>query len=334
VPVIRAFNPDIQIVLHMHCEWLTQLHAPTIEKRLEQVDLILGCSPYITKTIQQKFPQFSDRSQTVVNGVDVDAFANTAISAPTDGLDLQADKSDRTMSQSQKQQRLLFVGRVSPEKGVHVLLDAFRDVVARFPQAQLTIVGPNRNSCRKEKLIQLSDDPRVQALERFYPGPYMKHLRSHLPEGLEQQIRFTGAVPHQQLPDYYRQADILINPSLSEASGVSLLEAMAMGLPVIGARIGGMPDNIEAGKTGLLVEPDNASALAQAIAQLLADNELRASMGRAGRQRAIAHFAWERVTEGLLGHYTHIITGHEPVSSDPADAAVVPQIATAESQTL
>jgi len=101
VPIIRAFNPEIKIVLHMHCEWLTQLDRTMIERRLREADLVIGCSKYITEKILHRFPQFAKRCQTVYSGVDVNHFVS---------------ENNHWATKKNGVKRLLFVGRNSPEK--------------------------------------------------------------------------------------------------------------------------------------------------------------------------------------------------------------------------
>jgi glycosyltransferase involved in cell wall biosynthesis len=287
VPIIRAFNPNIKIILHMHCEWLTQVNHKLIAKRLSQVDLIIGCSDYITKKIESYLPQFSELCHTVFNGVDLEQFISN-------------NNNNQTKPNDSK--KLLFVGRISPEKGLHILLDAFEIVIKYYPQAYLEIVGPQKPT-PTEFLAALSDDPNVAFLTKLDPKNYFSYLQNKLSLKIASQVFFSGSVKHLELVDCYRKADILINPSVSEAFGMSLVEAMATGIPVIATRVGGMIDVVEEGKTGLLVEANNASALAEAIIHLLADRELRESMGRAGRQRALELFSWDKITESLLSNY-------------------------------
>lgn len=144
-PVIREFNPKIKIVLNMHCEWLTQLDRAMIESRLREIDLVIGCSEYITEKIRRRFPHFAERCQTVFDGVDINYFVS---------------KNRRSASEKNGIKQLLFVGRVSPEKGVHVLLDAFQKVMEHYPQAQLNIVG-GHGSLPVQFEVALSDDPKL-----------------------------------------------------------------------------------------------------------------------------------------------------------------------------
>jgi spore coat protein SA len=157
VPLMEAFNPDAKIILHMHCEWLSQLDRSIIARRLEQSDLVLGCSNYITHKVRLRFPWFAQHCKTAYNGVDLDDFSDLG-------------KSDRNDGET-----ILFVGRVSPEKGVHVLLDAFHEVSVRHPQAQLNIVGPI-GTVPYDFVVAVSNDDHVSKLASFYSGKFRKPI--------------------------------------------------------------------------------------------------------------------------------------------------------------
>jgi glycosyltransferase involved in cell wall biosynthesis len=290
VPIVRAFNPQAKIVLHMHCEWLSQLNPETTFKRLQQADLVISCSEYLTQKIRDRFPTLADKCQTVYNGVDATHF----IPNNTQPIENQSARP-----------KLLFVGRISPEKGVHLLIDAFREVVKHYPQAKLAIVGPEI-VVAKEFLTDLSDDPKVAALAPFYFGSYLEKIKQQIPPQLSANILFPGSLPQEQLLQYYQHADIVINPSFSEAFGMSLVEGMACEVPVIGARVGGMTEAIADKITGLLFDSGDAMALADTILQLLADEQLRKSMGKAGRERVLTTFAWEQIAKSLVKQYQEL----------------------------
>jgi glycosyltransferase involved in cell wall biosynthesis len=306
VPIVRRACPKSKIVLHMHCEWLTQLDRAMIERRLKKVDLIISCSHYSTKRIRQHFPKFAHRCETVLNGVDAGSFASQDGHRRVKKASPEGRGNEAGTLPSPK--RLLFVGRVSPEKGVHVLLDAFEKVIAHYPHVHLDIVGPGGNA-PFEFMVLISDDEKVSSLASFYDGilrrgDYFSDLQNALSAKLASHLTFVGPVPHSRIASYYREADILINPSFSEAFGMSLIEAMASGTPVIATRVGGMTDIVEEGKNGLLVEADNATALAEAILGLLKDDELRHSMGQLGRQQANTRYSWELIAEQLFNQFT------------------------------
>ena len=292
VPIIRAFNPKIKIILHMDCEWLTQLDRTMIEKRLRKVDLIIGCSEYITEKTRLVFPQFAERCRTVYNGVDVNHFVS---------------RNRYELANKNGVKRLLFVGRVSPEKGVHVLLEAFQEVVKRYPQAQLEIVG-SASISPIEFVVALSDNPKVSKLAFFYnKNGYIAHLQKQLLSfNIKDNVTFTGFIPHKHLINHYRQADILVNPSFSEAFGMSLIEAMACQVPVVATGVGGMTEIVEEGKTGLLVESGSAPELAEAILHILSVEDLMKRMRNAARERTVELFSWDKIADDLLCQFKKI----------------------------
>ena len=293
VPVIKAFNPKVKIVLHMHCEWLTQLDRSLIEKRINHVDLIIGCSKYITEKICKRFPLLSNRCYTIYNGVNTDHFVN----------------NDTKLKKKNDSQRLLFVGRITPEKGIHILLKAFEIVVKHYPKAHLEIVGPYAPTAR-EFIIDLKNDNNLSHLEFFYKGSYLTHLHSMVEPDLKNHISFSNSVPQYKLKDYYCNADILVNPSFSESFGMSLIEAMACQVPVVATHVGGMTEIVN-NKAGILVEPGNIHALADAIMKLMSNEDLRISMGQAARNAVENFFSWNRIAENLLFQYERIIKNND-----------------------
>ena len=291
-PIIRFFNPKIKIILDMRCEWLTQLEHSMIESRLKQTDLVFGCSEYITNTIRESFAMLNGCCKTVYGGVDITRFVSKNV--------IEEYKSDNA-------KRLLFVGRISPEKGLHVLLEAFKNVAEQCPQAQLEIVG-GEGSAPQEYIVGLSNDEKVAKLVSFYNDDgedgYFDYLQDQLRTlDIEDRVTFYGSVPYGQLVSYYQNADILVNPSLSESFGRSLIEAMSCCIPVVATRVGGMTDIVEDGETGFLVEADDPDGLANAMLKVLWDENLSRSMGQAGRKRILELFSWERTVEDLLYHY-------------------------------
>lgn len=290
VPIIRALNPRAKIALHMHCEWLTQLDREMIANRLRKVDLILGCSDYITRTIQRQFPEYAAICQTVYNGVDTRLFS-----------------SPNSRANPAQTDQLLMVGRVSPEKGIHTLVEAFVLIAPRYPQLKLEVIG-SIGMIPIDYIVKLSDDPNIRRLERFYQGNYFEALQKLVPAKLHERIHFKGHISHDQLAQYYQSADILVNPSFSESFGMSLIEAMACGVPVVATRVGGMVDVVEEGKTGFLVTPDSPQDLAQAISGLMSNPALREEMGRAGMKRANDLFSWENIVSQLNLGYENILS--------------------------
>lgn len=289
VPLIRASLPRIRIILHMQCQWLEQLDAALIEQRIKTADLVLGCSDFIATGVRSRFPSLAERCSHIYNGADLALFARPPAIEP-------------------QPKRLLFVGRLAPEKGVHILLDAFRIVLAQHPDAHLEVIGPEKVLSR-EALLPVCHDPHVLALEPYYrPGAYAELLRakvSELPSGsvsfYNNGMRFTDLVPH------YHAASIFAFPSVwEEPFGMPLVEAMASTTPVIATRGGAFPEIVEDGRSGLLVERADAAALADAILQLLSNPDQREAMAQAALQRASTVFSWDRIAEDLLEKYERL----------------------------
>jgi glycosyltransferase involved in cell wall biosynthesis len=275
----------------MQCEWLTQIDRAVIEPRIEAADLIVGCSEYITKKIADGYPRFAKRCVTVPNAAGVTGDATT----------------------TPEPFHVLFVGRVSPEKGVHDLITAFHDVLKRFPDARLHIVG-GIGSAPLEYMVGLSNEPHVTALREFYEGNsaagkdlYLVHLEKYAGQELGKRILFEGRVEHSKTQAFYKRAAVLVNPSLSESFGMTLVEAMMHRVPVVATRIGGMPYIVDPGRTGLLVPPADPKSLAKAICDILENRDVARQMGEAGRHRAVEKFSWERTTDVLLEHCQRLL---------------------------
>ena len=289
-PIIRRLNPEVKVVLNMHCEWLTRLDKAIIERRLRSVDLILSCSEYISGLIRSRFPEFAGICYTLHNGVELDRF----YPSPNGNYDWM------------REDKILFVGRVSPEKGIHTLLAAFPQIVDQVPTATLDIVGP-ASILPKEYIVDISDDPLIVGLASFYQGSYLDYLKQQIPPEYVLKVRFIGSVPHTEVPGCYRKAKVIVNPSYSESFGVSLIEGMASGLPVVATRTGGMPEVVEEGKTGLLVERGDVRELARAIICLLEDSSLQKSMGEKGRQRVEESFSYGDIADKLEQYYKALL---------------------------
>ena len=106
-------------------------------------------------------------------------------------------------------------------------------------------------------------------------------------------VIFAGRVPNTEMPKYYAASDVVVLPSLKEATSIAGLEAMATGKPLVGTNVGGIPQIITDGETGILVPPRNPDELAHAIVFLLNDDGKRAAMGLNARKRAESEFSWQ-----------------------------------------
>jgi len=292
VPLMRAYNPQAKIVLHIHSDFLPLFDPVMVEQCLKSVDLVIGCSDYLTNQVRKYLPHV--KSQTIYNGADIHHFT-------------VVNDKDNKKAKKKDTKQILFVGRISPEKGVHVLIDAFNKVVSHYPQVQMKLIGSENALVPWYTLDR--EDPQIQNLLPYYQGSYPSHLQNRLTSTTTSSVFFLGKVPHFELFEYYQQADIFVFPSVwNEAFGMPIVEAMSMGLPVIATRGGAFPELVEDEKTGLLVERGDAEALAEAILRLLENDNLRIAMGEAGQQRAVEKFAWDYQAQKLSQQYYAMMT--------------------------
>lgn len=174
---------------------------------------------------------------------------------------------------------VVYVGRLertSRWKGVQVLLEAFSTVVQKEPDARLVLVGDG-------------DDV-----------PTLKAQAARL--GIQDNVDFRGALHGSELVAAYQSAGVVVLPSLteSESFGMTLVEAMSCGRPVVGSEVGGIPSVVRDGVDGLLVPPGDPDALAVGLVELLEDPARREAMGAAGREAAVERWDWTHSTAQTL----------------------------------
>ncbi len=302
--LIKRLNPKLRVVLHMNGEWLTQVRFKDLSSRLRQIDLVVSCSEFITKGVAARFPQIANLCRTVPMGV---------------SGDFLSFRSENCHSDPSPTRQLLCVGRISPEKGIHVLLDAFELIIREFPDVALTIVGPEWVAPREDITdLSLPKDV-IDGLAPFYEHSYLLQLKGKLSPDAAQKVTFTGLVRHRDIAAFYKKADIYIGPSLYESFGVSIIEAMTVGVPVVATRVGAVPEVISEGKSGLMVDSNNPRAIAEAVIKLLANSELRNSMSFAARDMIWKRFSWETICSALVDTYLEVL-GHRTVSLDQAES--------------
>lgn len=190
---------------------------------------------------------------------------------------------------------------------------AGRSVPAEAPavgQGAFSVVVPGRLVHEKGHadfllaLARLRSEGRLLSVTLAGHGPLRASLEQQIGQlGLADGVAITGALPHAQLLDLVQAADLVVVPSRFEGFGLTALEAMALGRPVLATTAGGLPEVVEHGVSGWLVPPQDPARLAQAIGQLMDDPALRQRLGAAGRQRAQQHFSLPTVTARLRDIY-------------------------------
>lgn len=193
---------------------------------------------------------------------------------------------------------LLFAGRLVTFKGIDHLLDALALLNGR--QAPTSPASSLQPPASRPHLLLIGDGPHRASLER---------RTAEL--GLSDRVSFAGPQPHAELPRYYAIADAFVIPSTDhETFSIAACEAMSCRRPVIGTRVGGLPEVVRDGETGFLVPPGDAAALAERIGALLGDQALRERMGAAGREWTLQMFTWDRVIARMIACYGQVL-GHD-----------------------
>lgn len=176
---------------------------------------------------------------------------------------------------------MLFACRqLFPRKGIRFLIEAAAQLKPRFPDLKVVVAGDG------------------------FERPVLVALAESL--GIGDDVTFLGWVPNSELPPYYRAAAVSVIPSLEEGFGIPAAEAMGCETPVVASDAGGLPEVVEDGVTGFVVPRGDSQALAVAIGALLADPERGKRMGRAGRERALRLFDWDRTAEQFENIYADV----------------------------
>lgn len=178
--------------------------------------------------------------------------------------------------------QILFLGIVGHRKGVYDLLPAFAQALVLWPGMRLLIGGNGE-----------VEEARVRATEL----------------GLLDSVEFLGWIDGERKSRLLSVADIFVLPSYYEGLPISLLEAMSWGIPIISTTVGGIPELVRDGTSGILIEPGDVHALAHALSTLAADGALRDRMGRAGRSQVAESFSRDVVLPRLEGLYSEVAGG-------------------------
>lgn len=175
---------------------------------------------------------------------------------------------------------ILFVGRFDPRKGLRWLLQAMPYIVKEMSKAKLIVVGG---------------------------GPLRKWYEQFIKDEVKDKIYFAGVVTPEILPRYYTSADVFVAPATEgESFGIILLEAMASGIPIVASRIPGYSHVFEDGREGFFCSPGDPRGIAKKILLLLKNRELRIKMGKSGRAKVMAKYAWQKVALEVEDFYREV----------------------------
>lgn len=222
------------------------------------------------------------------------------------GVDLGFFSADGPAAGRTRRHRILSVGRLVPRKGVDLVIRALPYLrEAGFDDVELLIVGGGGDTGA------LHTDPEVRRL---------LDLASEL--GVAGQVSLQGQVSRAEMPGIFRSADAVVCAPWYEPFGIVPLEAMACGVPVVAAAVGGLRDTVVDRATGLHVPPRDPEAIASALAMLLEDPALRAELGQAGQHRARTRYSWDRVAAETEKAY-QLAVAETPAGAVPMEGAAL-----------
>lgn len=250
-----------------------------IERRLvHRAQRVIAECPQEREDLLRLYGADAARISTVPCGVDLAQFGPRNRAAARRRLGLPQDEFI-----------VLQLGRLVPRKGVEHVVRAMALLDAGMPARLLVVGGESRQP----------DDARTPELGR---------LRAIAQQcGAAQRVVFVGQRDRQELADYYAAADVFATTPAYEPFGITPLEAMACGKPVVGSAVGGIQHTVVDGVTGFLVPPADPAALAERFARLHANAALGEAMGRAGMARVRSLFTWDQVAQGLVKAYREAI---------------------------
>ena len=238
---------------------------------VKNADIITANTKATRDELVGRFPEYSSKVKIIPMGVNPDFFKKLKVKKP---------------AKYSKNKLLLFVGRLSDQKGLQYLIDALPEIVRKEPAAKLLIIGD---------------------------GPFKSELEKKINENrIKDYVEFLGSLPSSEVVKYHNYADIFVLPSLAnktgtEALGLALMEAMSSGCAVVGTKVGGIPSLIKDGDDGLLVQQKDSKHLADAIAGLIKNRKKAETMGKNASKSIRANYSWDKISKEFLNIYKNLL---------------------------
>ena len=249
----------------------------TEERIIADADCVVAFSPHERDAMVKLYGADRNSVELIPCGVDLTRFRPIDRTEARRELGLNGHKV------------MLYVGRIEPLKGADLLLHAAASLESEEGVQVLVVGSDAEGSGELDRLHKLSDDLQ-----------------------LGDSVEFVGRVPQEQLALYYSAADVCVVPSFYESFGLAALESMACGTPVVASRVGGLSTIVQHGRTGYLKSWRCPEAFAQSLEMIMANDDLRDSMGRAARNRAES-LSWDQVAGRLLAVYDRLgSAGNDP----------------------
>lgn len=298
--VIRSFNPNI---IHAHTATPDGYFGLRLKNKY---NLPLICSlrgsdinsyPYVNKLTYRLTKEVITKADQILSVSDALRISAEEIAKPDRQIEvvyngceianpvsdnITSDKLRTQLGISKSEVAILFVGRIEKDKGIYELLDAFSTLKSKGHNLHLILLGNCVESDVKSKISSLT--------------------------ALKNKIHVIGEQPHREVFNWLKSADLFVLPSYHEGLPNAILEAMSCGLPVVSTKIGGIPEIVEDGNTGILVNPKDSDALANAIDYLIKNDELARKMGKTGRDKVEQKFSWQQNAREIVQIYNKVLS--------------------------
>jgi len=232
------------------------------------------------KFLFKKIHQAPDKIQAISNALAKRAqeFGAKNVEVVPNGIDLDLFSQDLKIKKEKF--RIICVSHLKKVKGLGYLIEAMPEVLARFPQTKLILIGE---------------------------GPERKNLESQIAKlGLQNKVELKGKLTNRAIPEELQKAEVFVLPSLSEGLGISILEAQSCGVLVIASKVGGILDIIEDGKTGILTEPRNPEQIAQAVIKIFSQPEFAQKLIQNAKD-GLDKYDWRNIAQKINRIYQELL---------------------------
>ena len=263
-------------IFHDYQPWIINLLCRTVYKLCAlMTDHFISVSDLVTRDAVVAGVDRAEKFSTIYSGMELDWFLNATVDPPAIRREFGLPEDALVVGK---------IARLFPLKGHDQLLDAAPAIVERHREVRFFLVGD---------------------------GVLYKHLRRRARElGILENFVFAGFIPRERIPQMLSAMDVVVHTSLREGLARVLPQALAMRKPCVSFDIGGAAEVVVPGETGYIVQPCDAAGLAEAVVRLLADPQLRARMGEAGRRRVDPTFRAQTMVKQIAALYALLINRH------------------------
>jgi spore coat protein SA len=283
---LKTWFPRLPVILHLHNIYsiLGKRERPAPHTPIP-VEALIACSSFVLEQERERLGTGAGAHLVMYNGVDIEAFRP------------KWERADEARTARERygltdEPVVLYAGKIRESKGVGVLLAAMQRVWEKLPRAALILVGGTefgRGRTKRET-------------------PFFKQFKERV-AGASGRVTLTGFVPHEDMAKTYLLGDVLVAPSQKpEGMPMVLLEGSACGLPLIATRVGGIPEVVQDGVNGVLLDKlDDTEELAGKITALLQNDALSQGLGQKARERVQERFAWQRIAQEQEAVYDRLL---------------------------